>query len=100
MEDPASGAIVITPPREGSPVDGDGDAVASRSNAVAAHLGRRPCEAASNAIEHAANPDEPLVEVPTEIGDARVTIIVCDHGQWRDATAGSLGGAGWRQCGC
>jgi anti-sigma regulatory factor (Ser/Thr protein kinase) len=40
------------------------------------------CEAASNAIEHALNPTEPFFEVLTEIGGARVTVVVRDHGQW------------------
>jgi anti-sigma regulatory factor (Ser/Thr protein kinase) len=54
------------------------------------------CEAASNAIEHPLNPAEPFVEVTAEIGDARVTIEVCDHGQWRDASPGTLRGRGMR----
>ena len=52
------------------------------------------CEAASNAIEHAWNPTEPFVEVMAEIGDHRVTIVVCDSGQWRDAPAGPHRGRG------
>lgn len=51
------------------------------------------CEATSNAIEHARNPTEPFVEVLAEIGDARVTITVCDSGSWRDAVAGTDRGA-------
>jgi len=54
------------------------------------------CEAASNAIEHPRNPAEPFVEVTAEIGDAWVTIVVCDHGQWRDASPGTLRGRGMR----
>jgi anti-sigma regulatory factor (Ser/Thr protein kinase) len=52
------------------------------------------CEAASNAIEHAGNPSEPFFDVLTEIGDAGVTIVVCDHGQWREAPAGTYRGRG------
>jgi anti-sigma regulatory factor (Ser/Thr protein kinase) len=52
------------------------------------------CEATSNAIEHAWNPTEPFVEVLAEIGDARVTITVCDSGRWRDAVAGTDRGRG------
>ncbi len=52
------------------------------------------CEATTNAIEHARNPTEPFFEVLAELGDARVTIVVCDHGQWRDAPAGTHRGRG------
>lgn len=52
------------------------------------------CEATSNAIEHARNPTDPFLEVLAELGDARVTIVVCDHGQWRDAPAGTHRGRG------
>jgi anti-sigma regulatory factor (Ser/Thr protein kinase) len=52
------------------------------------------CEATSNAIEHARNPTEPFFEVLAEIGGARVTIVVCDHGQWRDAPTGTHRGRG------
>jgi anti-sigma regulatory factor (Ser/Thr protein kinase) len=52
------------------------------------------CEATSNAIEHARNPTEPFFEVLAEIGAARVTIVVSDHGQWRDAPAGTHRGRG------
>jgi anti-sigma regulatory factor (Ser/Thr protein kinase) len=52
------------------------------------------CEAASNAIEHAKNPAEPFFDVLVEIRDARVTITVCDHGQWRDVPTGTHRGRG------
>src|SRR5918912_3526323 len=52
------------------------------------------CEAASNAIEHASNPTEPFFEVTAEIGHARITIVVCDHGQWRGAPPRAPPGAG------
>ena len=51
-------------------------------------------EAASNAIEHAVDPSEPFFEVVAVIGDAGVTIVVCDHGQWRDGTSGVHRGRG------
>jgi anti-sigma regulatory factor (Ser/Thr protein kinase) len=52
------------------------------------------CEAASNAIEHARNPSEPFFDVLTEIGDDSVTIVISDHGQWRDATVDTYRGRG------
>jgi len=52
------------------------------------------CEAASNAAEHAGNPSMPFFEVAVEICDARVTVIVCDHGQWRNPTPGTDRGRG------
>jgi anti-sigma regulatory factor (Ser/Thr protein kinase) len=52
------------------------------------------CEAASNAIEHPGNPTEPFIEVLAEIAGPRVTIVVCDSGQWRDAPAGTHRGRG------
>jgi anti-sigma regulatory factor (Ser/Thr protein kinase) len=52
------------------------------------------CEAASNAAEHAGNPRAPFFEVRAAIRDGRVTVIVCDHGQWRDATASTDRGRG------
>jgi anti-sigma regulatory factor (Ser/Thr protein kinase) len=57
------------------------------------------CEAASNAIEHAQDPTEPFFDVLAEIGDARVTIVVCDHGRWRDAPSGIHRGRGLRMMG-
>jgi anti-sigma regulatory factor (Ser/Thr protein kinase) len=47
------------------------------------------CEAVSNAAEHAGNPSVPFFEVLAEIRDTRVTVIVSDHGRWRNATAGA-----------
>jgi len=50
------------------------------------------CEAVSNGIEHAQHPQEPWVEVMAEIGVAAVTVVVRDHGQWREGdTAGDRG---------
>ncbi|WP_244523811.1 ATP-binding protein [Blastococcus sp. DSM 46786] len=42
------------------------------------------CEAASNAIEHAQDPIEPVVEVTAAIEGGAVEITVRDHGQWRE----------------
>jgi signal transduction histidine kinase/ActR/RegA family two-component response regulator len=42
------------------------------------------CEAASNAVEHAQDPSEPVIEVSASVGDDRVEITVRDHGQWRE----------------
>jgi hypothetical protein len=52
------------------------------------------CEAASNAIEHARDPTEPFFDVLTEIADARVTVVVRDHGQWSDGPPGADRGRG------
>jgi anti-sigma regulatory factor (Ser/Thr protein kinase) len=45
------------------------------------------CEATTNAIEHACEPTEPFVDVLFEVVDGRVTIVVRDHGRWRDGPA-------------
>ncbi|WP_409328652.1 ATP-binding protein [Trujillonella humicola] len=42
------------------------------------------CEAATNAVEHAQEPVEPLVEIAVEIGAADVVVRVRDFGQWRE----------------
>jgi anti-sigma regulatory factor (Ser/Thr protein kinase) len=52
------------------------------------------CEAASNAIEHARNPAEPFFDVLTQIGEATVTIVVRDFGQWTDEPTGEHRGRG------
>jgi len=52
------------------------------------------CEAASNAIEHAAVPSEPFFDALTEIDEAGVTVSISDHGHWRDATPGTFRGRG------
>jgi anti-sigma regulatory factor (Ser/Thr protein kinase) len=52
------------------------------------------CEAASNAIEHAQHPSEPFVDVLTEVDDGRVSILVRDFGEWREALAGPYRGRG------
>lgn len=52
------------------------------------------CEAASNAIEHARDATEPFFDVLTQIGDAGVTVVVRDFGQWTDGPPGSHRGRG------
>ena len=42
------------------------------------------CEAATNAIEHAQDPAEPVIDVGAEVGDGRVEIAVRDYGRWRE----------------
>ena len=51
-------------------------------------------EAVSNAIEHAQRPARPYVDVIVEVTDGRVTIVVRDHGQWRDGPSGPHRGRG------
>lgn len=52
------------------------------------------CEAASNAIEHAQHPREPFFAVRGELDDDRVSIVVRDFGQWREAVGNSHRGRG------
>jgi anti-sigma regulatory factor (Ser/Thr protein kinase) len=52
------------------------------------------CEAATNAIEHAQKSTEPFIDVHFEVGDGQVTIVVRDHGQWRDGPGTPLRGRG------
>jgi anti-sigma regulatory factor (Ser/Thr protein kinase) len=52
------------------------------------------CEAATNAIEHAQQPTEPFFDVLFEVEDGQVTIVVRDHGQWRDGPTGQYRGRG------
>jgi|SRR4051812_7949245 len=52
------------------------------------------CEAANNAVEHAQNPREPFFDVSTEFDDGAVTIVIQDHGQWRQPTSPSDRGRG------
>jgi CheY-like chemotaxis protein len=42
------------------------------------------CEAATNAIEHAQDPAEPVIDVATEVVDGRVEVVVRDYGRWRE----------------
>lgn len=52
------------------------------------------CEAATNAIEHAQRPSEPFFDVLFEVEDGQVTIVVSDHGTWRDGPTGPFRGRG------
>lgn len=45
------------------------------------------CEAAANAVEHAQRPREPFFDVCTEIDDGAVSIVIQDHGLWRQSAA-------------
>ena len=51
-------------------------------------------EAANNAVEHAQEPTEPFFDVCTEVNDAEVTIVIRDHGGWRQPTSPSDRGRG------
>ncbi|RBY82820.1 histidine kinase [Blastococcus sp. TF02A-26] len=42
------------------------------------------CEAATNAIEHAQDPTEPVIEVAVAVGDDDVVVTVRDSGHWRE----------------
>ncbi|WP_091377251.1 ATP-binding protein [Geodermatophilus sp. DSM 45219] len=42
------------------------------------------CEAATNAIEHAQEPAEPVIDVGAEVRDGRVEVAVRDYGRWRE----------------
>jgi len=42
------------------------------------------CEAATNAIEHAQDPTEPVIDVGTEVAGGRVEVAVRDYGRWRE----------------
>ena len=52
------------------------------------------CEAATNAVEHAQQPTEPFFDVCAEITDGLLTIVVQDHGQWREPTSSQYRGRG------
>ena len=51
-------------------------------------------EAANNAVEHAQEPTEPFFDVCTEVNDGDVTIVIQDHGGWRQPTSPSDRGRG------
>jgi anti-sigma regulatory factor (Ser/Thr protein kinase) len=51
-------------------------------------------EAANNAVEHAQQPTEPFFDVCTEVDEGRVTIVIQDHGGWRQPTSPSNRGRG------
>ena len=42
------------------------------------------CEAATNAIEHAQDPTEPVIDVGAEVAGGRVEVAVRDYGRWRE----------------
>jgi anti-sigma regulatory factor (Ser/Thr protein kinase) len=52
------------------------------------------CEAATNAIEHAQDPTEPVIEVRVTVRDGAVEIAVHDTGQWRERTSSMDRGRG------
>ena len=52
------------------------------------------CEAATNAIEHAQDPREPVVEVRVSVDDGAVEVAVRDSGQWRQRTSSMDRGRG------
>ncbi len=52
------------------------------------------CEAATNAVEHAQDPAEPVVDVRVTVDDGAVEIAVHDHGQWRERTSSMDRGRG------
>ncbi|MGY1697778.1 ATP-binding protein [Geodermatophilus sp. SYSU D00814] len=52
------------------------------------------CEAATNAIEHAQHPTEPVIEVRVAVRDGEVEIAVHDTGQWRERTSSMDRGRG------
>ncbi|MGY1682459.1 ATP-binding protein [Geodermatophilus sp. SYSU D01176] len=42
------------------------------------------CEAATNAVEHAQDPAEPVIDVGVEVVDGRVEVAIRDYGRWRE----------------
>jgi CheY-like chemotaxis protein/anti-sigma regulatory factor (Ser/Thr protein kinase) len=52
------------------------------------------CEAATNAVEHAQQPTEPVVDVRVTVDDGAVEIVVRDRGQWRERTSSMDRGRG------
>ncbi|MGY1609005.1 MULTISPECIES: ATP-binding protein [unclassified Geodermatophilus] len=52
------------------------------------------CEAATNAIEHAQDPAEPVVTVRATVRDGAVELEVRDTGQWRERTSSMDRGRG------
>jgi anti-sigma regulatory factor (Ser/Thr protein kinase) len=51
-------------------------------------------EAANNAIEHAQQPTKPFFDVCAVVDDGVVTIVIRDHGGWRQPTSPSIRGRG------
>jgi anti-sigma regulatory factor (Ser/Thr protein kinase) len=56
-------------------------------------------EAASNAVEHAQDPQEPFFDVVVEFLDQMVTVTVTDHGRWLPPTASAFRGRGLEMMG-
>ncbi len=52
------------------------------------------CEAATNAIEHAQSPAEPVITVGLTVRDGAVEVVVHDTGQWRERTSSMDRGRG------
>ena len=52
------------------------------------------CEAATNAVEHAQHPTEPFFDAFIEIAEGVVTIVIRDHGEWRQPTPDPYRGRG------
>ncbi len=52
------------------------------------------CEAATNAVEHAQSPTEPVITVRVTVRDGAVDIAVHDTGQWRERTSSMDRGRG------
>jgi anti-sigma regulatory factor (Ser/Thr protein kinase) len=51
-------------------------------------------EAANNAVEHAQQPTVPFFDVSAAVDDGAVTIVIQDHGGWRQPTSPSDRGRG------
>jgi anti-sigma regulatory factor (Ser/Thr protein kinase) len=54
------------------------------------------CEAASNAVEHPQRSNEPYFEVCTQIDGRAVTIVIRDHGHWRQPPSPEVSGRGFQ----
>lgn len=52
------------------------------------------CEAAANAVEHPQEPTESYFDVSFHVEHDQVTIVVRDHGRWRDGPSGDHRGRG------
>jgi anti-sigma regulatory factor (Ser/Thr protein kinase) len=52
------------------------------------------CEAAANAVEHPQEPSQPYFDVSFHVEDEQVTIVVRDHGRWRDGPSAAHRGRG------
>jgi anti-sigma regulatory factor (Ser/Thr protein kinase) len=52
------------------------------------------CEAATNAVEHAQHPTEPFFDAFITMAEGVVTIVIRDHGEWRQPTSDPYRGRG------